>query len=73
MIVNPQLFNYKLIIWSLVLVLIALGIYGYTSYESIKSHESFLLQEKHLIESELSEMLENYETISEESALKYYE
>ena len=66
MIVNPQLFNYKLIIGSLVIVLIALGTYSYTSYESIKSHESFLLQEKHLIESELSEMLESYEDISED-------
>ena len=69
MIVNPQFFNYRLIISSLVVILIALGIYSYTSYESIKSHESFLVQEKHLIESELSEMLESYEDISEEYEL----
>lgn len=66
MIVNPQIFNYRLIISSLIVVLIALGIYSYSSYEDMKSHEAFLIQEKKLIETELSEMLENYEDISEE-------
>lgn len=69
MIVNPRLFNYRLINSSLIVILIALGIFSYTSYESVKSHESFLLQEKHLIESELSEMLESYEDISEDYEL----
>jgi len=69
MIVNPQIFNYRLIISSLVVILIALGIYSYSSYESIKSHELFILQEKELIESELSEMLQNYEDISDDYVL----
>lgn len=66
MIVNPQIFNYRLIISSLIIVLVALGVYSYSSYQSIKSHESFLIQEKHLIESELSEILDSYEDISEQ-------
>lgn len=66
MIVNPQVINYRLIISSLIVVLVALGIYSYTSYESIKSHEAFLLDEKHLIETELSEILDSYEEISEQ-------
>jgi hypothetical protein len=66
MIVNPQLFNYRLIISSLVVVLLALGAYSYSSYETVKAHETFLLQEKELIQSELSEILSNYETLSED-------
>ena len=66
MIVNPQLFNYRLIISSLIVVLIVLGAYSYSNYESIKSHESFLIQEKQLIESELSEMLDSYEEMSDD-------
>jgi hypothetical protein len=41
MIVNPQIFNYRLIISSLIVVLIALGVYSYSSYEDMKSHEVF--------------------------------
>jgi hypothetical protein len=69
MIVNPQIFNYRLIISSLIVVLIALGVYSYSSYEDMKSHEVFLKQEKQLIESELSAMLENYEEISQDYEL----
>jgi hypothetical protein len=65
MIVNPQIFNYRLIISSLIIVLVALGAYSYTSYESLKTHEAFLVNEKHLIETELTEMLESYEDVSE--------
>jgi len=66
MIVNPQLFNYRLIISSLVVVLLALGAYSYSSYETVKAHETFLIQEKKLIESELSEILTSYETLSKD-------
>lgn len=66
MIVNPQIFNYRLIISSLIAILIALGIYSYSNYESIKAHEAFILQEKQLMQSELSQMLVNYESISDD-------
>jgi hypothetical protein len=66
MIVNPQLFNYRLIISSLLVVLTVLGIYSYTNYKSIKSYEEFLKQEKFLIEKELSEMLLSYDDLSQD-------
>ena len=66
MIVNPQILNYRLIISSLVIVLVVLGGYSYSSYQSLKSHESFLAQEKSLIEEELSVMLFNFNSISED-------
>jgi len=64
MIVNPQLFNYRLIISSLIVVLAVLGIFSFTNYQSIKSYEQFLKQEKHLIEKELSDMLTSYDDLS---------
>ena len=64
MIVNPQLFNYRLIISSLIVALAVLSVLSFTNYKSIKSHEQFLEQEKHLIESELSEMLDSYEGLN---------
>lgn len=66
MIVNPQLFNYRLIISSLLVVLTALGIFSFTKYQSIESYEEFLKQEKVLIESELSGMLSSYDELSED-------
>jgi len=66
MIVNPQLFNYRLIISSLLVVLTALGVYSFTNYKSIKSYEEFLKQEKLLIEKELAEMLTSYDELSQD-------
>ena len=66
MIVNPQLFNYRLIISSLLVVLTVLGVYSFTNYKSIKSYEEFLKQEKLLIEKELSEMLVSYDELSQD-------
>ncbi|WP_299102305.1 hypothetical protein [uncultured Winogradskyella sp.] len=66
MIVNPQLFNYRLIISSLLVVLTVLGIYSYTKYKSNESYEAFLKQEKVLIETELSELLSSYDDLSKD-------
>lgn len=66
MIVSPHIFNYRLIISSLLVVLTALGIYSFTNYKSVKSYEAFLKQEKFLMESELSEMLSSYDDLSED-------
>jgi hypothetical protein len=73
MIVNPQLFNYRLIISSLLVVLTVLGIFSFTNYKSIKSHEEFLKQEKFLIEKELSEMLTSYDDLSQDYNLIAYQ
>jgi hypothetical protein len=69
MIVNPQLFNYRLIISSLLVVLTVLGIYSFNKYKSIESYEGFLKQEKVLIETELSEMLLSYDDLSQDYSL----
>ncbi|WP_040280499.1 hypothetical protein [Psychroserpens damuponensis] len=64
MIVNPQLFNYRLIIGSLIIAVAALTVYSFTSYKSIASHQQFLEQEKKLVESELSQMITRYDDVS---------
>lgn len=64
MIANPQLFNYRLIIGSLLAVLVFLGVFSFNSYKSIKSHEEFLEKEKYLIENELSELLNSYDDLN---------
>ncbi|WP_047549913.1 hypothetical protein [Psychroserpens sp. Hel_I_66] len=64
MIVNPQLFNYRLIIGSLIIAVAVLTIYSFTSYQSIAAHQQFLEQEKKLVESELSQMISRYDDVS---------
>lgn len=66
MIVDPRLFNYRLAIGSLITILVALSIFGYTNYKSVKSHEAFINQEKKLIENELSELLASYNNLEED-------
>ncbi|WP_298898435.1 hypothetical protein [uncultured Psychroserpens sp.] len=64
MIVNPQSFNYRLIIGSLIVAVAVLTVYSFTSYQSIVSHQQFLEQEKKLVESELSQMITRYDDVS---------
>lgn len=63
MIVNPQLFNYRLIISSLVLALIALSGFVYVNYSNQKKIQTFIEQENKLVENELSEMLSRYDVL----------
>nr|WP_321221749.1 hypothetical protein [uncultured Psychroserpens sp.] len=69
MIVNPQLFNYRLIIGSLIIAVAVLTVYSFTSYKSIASHQQFLEQEKKLVESELSQMITRYDDVSSSNDL----
>jgi len=64
MIVNPQSFNYRLIIGSLIIAVAVLTVYSFTSYKSIVAHQQFLEQEKKLVESELSQMITRYDDVS---------
>lgn len=64
MIVNPQLFNYRLIIGSLVVGIAVLSIFGFTNYQSIQSQQQFLEQENKLIQSELSQMIKRYDDVA---------
>lgn len=65
MIVNPRVFNYRLIIGSLIVTIAVLATYSFLSYESIKLHEQSLEQEKKLVESELSQLIERYDDIAD--------
>ncbi|OBX23630.1 hypothetical protein LX77_03737 [Gelidibacter algens] len=63
MIVNPQFFNYRLIIGSLIVTIAILGVFSFTTYEAEKAHQQFLEQEKNLIEGELSQMISRYDQL----------
>ena len=64
MIVNPQLFNYRLIIGSLVIVITALTLYSFTSQKSTEKQHQFLEQEKKLVEGELSQIIKRFDDIT---------
>lgn len=63
MIVNPQFFNYRLIIGSLVLTIVGLSIFSYINYNKLKVNQEFIEQEHKLVENELSEMISSYELV----------
>ena len=64
MIVNPQLFNYRLITGSLIVGIAVLSIYSFTNYQSIQANQQFLEQENKLINIELSNMIKRYNEVS---------
>ncbi|HNQ27015.1 MAG TPA: hypothetical protein PKL92_03765 [Aquaticitalea sp.] len=68
MIVNPQQFNNRLIIGSLLIAVIALAVFGFTNYESAKAHKEFFDKEKKLVETELSQMIARYDEVENTNA-----
>ena len=64
MIVNPRLFNYRLIIGTLVIAIVILGSYSFSSYSTLRDHQSFLEQETKLVQNELSEMIIQHDDVS---------
>lgn len=64
MIVNPQYFNYRLIIGSLIVAATVLMVYGFTSYKTLEAHQKFIEQEKKLVERELAVMISRYDDVS---------
>ena len=67
MIVIPQLFNYRLIIGSLVLAIIALGSYSFLSKNSLIEKQEYLEQEQKLVSQELSQMISLYNALEEKN------
>lgn len=67
MIINTQLFNYRLIIGTLVIAIVILGSVSYFNYKTVKENQVFIEQEKYLVESELSEMISSYENLDVKS------
>ncbi|WP_353777456.1 hypothetical protein [Winogradskyella sp. 3972H.M.0a.05] len=57
MIVNPQLFNYRLIISSLIVAIAVLTVFSFSNYISIEQQKNAIEEEKKLVESELSQMI----------------
>jgi hypothetical protein len=63
MIVNPQLFNYRLIIGTLVIAIVVLGSYSFSNYQTQKNHQEFLEREALLVQNELNEMIKGYDAV----------
>ena len=63
MIVNPQVFNYRFTIGTLVVAFTVLAAYSYTSYTSAQSKEDFLNQEKKLLENQISKVISGYDEL----------
>jgi hypothetical protein len=64
MIVNPQLFNYRLIIGTLVIAIVVLGSYSFSNYQTFKNHQEFLQREALLVQNELNEMIKSYDAVN---------
>lgn len=56
MIIKPQIYNLKLVIIALTVLLCALGLYSYINYSSLNQYKNFLVDENALIEAELNQM-----------------
>ncbi|WP_336066355.1 hypothetical protein [Mesoflavibacter sp. CH_XMU1404-2] len=67
MIVFPQTYNYRLIIGSLILALTVLGVFTVHNQNKLEEYNSYLAQEKKLIQNELSEMISRFDTIDVEN------
>jgi vacuolar-type H+-ATPase subunit I/STV1 len=67
MIVNPQTFNYRLIIGVLIVAMISLGAYSLSSYNELKEQKEFLAQEKKIVENELSQIIKRYDQLMSEN------
>lgn len=67
MIVFPQTYNYRLIIGSLILALTVLGVFTVHNQNKLEEYNSYLAQEKKLIQNELSEMISRFDTLDIEN------
>lgn len=63
MIVNPQLFNYKIIVGTLAVTCTALVAFSYYNYTSSQEQQEFLIQEKKLLENQISKIISNYDDL----------
>ncbi len=63
MIVNPQYFNYRLIIGSLCITIAVIAIFGFTNYKANIEQQQNLQQEMKLVETELSHAIDRYDAI----------
>ena len=64
MIVNPQLFNYKLAVGTLVIACTALASFSYYNYTTSEEKQNFLIQEKKLLENQISEIISSHDNLN---------
>lgn len=69
MIVNPQLFNYKLIIGTLAISCLGLIGLSYYNYSSALKKQEFIIQEKKLLENQISEMISSHDELGKTNRL----
>ncbi len=67
MVVNPQTFNYRLVIGALLIAILALGAYSFSSYSKLQDQKQFLAQEKKIVENELSNIIARYDELMSEN------
>ena len=67
MVVNPQTFNYRLIIGTLIVAILGLGAYSFSSYKELKEQKEFLAEEKKIVENELSKIITRYDELMSEN------
>ena len=65
MIVNPQVFNYRFTIGSLVIAFTVLAAFSYSNYTSAQSKEDFFKQEKRLLENQVSKVITSYDELGD--------
>ncbi len=67
MLVNPQVFNFRLTLGTLIVAFVAFAGYSYSSYSDVRAEEVFLKQEKKLLVSQVSEMISHYDQLDGEA------
>ena len=63
MIVNPQVFNYKITVGALALACTALVVFSYYNYSSSQDEQDILMQEKKLLENQISEIISSHDNL----------
>ena len=67
MIVNPQVFNYRLAIGTLLAAFVLIAVYGVSRYNDLTAEKEFLQQENKLLQTELNKILIKYDTLGSEN------
>lgn len=71
MIVNTTVFNYRLTLGALIVAILVLATFGFTNYQDLQSDYDYLSHEKKLLQKELSEFINEYDSLgSENESLK---
>ena len=69
MIVNPQLFNYKIVVSTLTIACFALIGFSYYNHTSAQQQHDYLKQEKKLLENQISEIISSHDELGSTNKL----